>query len=504
MALRTRKEEVDVLIVGGGCSGTAAAWAAAKSGVRVLLVEETPWLGGMISAAGVSCLDGNEGALGGGFFGTFRSAMETHYGGPEAVRTGWVSKTCFEPQVAAAWFAQAVEAKKVTRVHGASLERVLREEDRIVGAVFREGEGILEVRARITIEATEYGDVLALGEVPFRMGRESQLQTGEAHAPAEPDDEVQDLTMVATLRRTPGSCATKVALPMGESTARFHNSTAVHAKDPDPERWNHAFHSWGAFLSYGLLPESPGGDEPASRGNLFMLNWPFHANDYPAQGLFGSLEERAATLRAAKARTLAFVHYMQTEMEHPEWGLAKNVYPTRDHLPLIPYVRESRRVVPIRWLREEDVVPQDGAERNAIHADGIAVGDYYLDHHHAKDHNPPGERLGESYPSNAPFQVPYASLIPRDVDGLIAAEKSIGVTHIVNGCSRLQPVAMLVGEAAGIAAALAVGEGCAPREVDVRKVQSVLLANGAQIVPDRDCPGSAPDFAARQRELLGD
>lgn len=463
-------------------------------GASVLLVEETPWLGGMITAAGVSCLDGNEGALGGGIFGAFRSSMEQHYGGARAVRTGWVSNTCFEPQVAAAWFRKTLDQAKVPCVHGWRLSRVLRDEDRICGAVFRKGEeGALEVRARVTIEATEYGDVLELGGVPYRFGRESMAQTLEPHAPDEPDDEVQDLTMVATLARAPEGTAPRVALPEGFDMDQFQCSTAEDCKNPDPAHWNHRLHGWAGFLSYGRLP-----------GGGFMLNWPFHSNDYPAQGLFGSREQRARTISAAKERTLAYVHYIQTVLDHPEWGLAKDVYPTADGLPLLPYVRESRRVVPMRWMSEEDVVPGEGAERNLVLPDGVAVGDYYLDHHHAKDHRPPGERLGEDFPSNAPFQIAYSAMVPRAVEGLIAAEKSIGVTHIVNGCTRLQPVAMLIGQAAGAAAALAVRAKSQPRDVKVQELQDVLLRAGAQVVPDDSCPNSDPEFVQKQRALLGD
>ena len=483
---------VDVLVVGGGCSGAMAALQAASMGAKVCLFEESLWFGGMVSAAGVSCLDGNEGALGGGLFGTFRAAMEEHYGGADKVRTGWVSNTCFDPRVAARWFADRLLAAKVQVVQQVDLKEVLREEDRIVGAVFTSGDQTFEVRAKVTIEATEYGDVLGQGGVPFRLGRESRMQTGEAHAPAEPDHEIQDLTMVATLRKVEGG-AKRVPLPKGFDTKRFHSSTAVHAANMDPEHLNHKLHTWEAFLSYGRLP---GGD--------FMLNWPFHCNDYPAQGLFGTPGERATTIAAAKERTLAYVHYIQTELGHPEWGIAEDIYPSADGLALIPYVRESRRIVPVRWLREEDVVPEEGMERNAVHPDGVAVGDYYLDHHHSKDHRPAGERLGEDYPSNAPFQIPYSCMVPREVDGLIAAEKSIGATHIVNGCSRLQPVAMLIGQAAGAAAALAVKAKCEPRAVNVKQLQETLLAAGAQIVPDRSCPNTDPNFAERQRLLLGD
>jgi len=492
---------VDVLVVGGGCSGVTAAIQAAELGASVLVAEPSPWLGGMVTAAGVSAIDGNEGPLGGGLFGAFRSALEGHYGGPEGVRTGWVSNTLFEPQVGAAWFARRCAASGAEVRCGARLVRVLRDAERIEGAVFETDEGPLEVRARVTIEATEYGDVLALGEVPYRLGRESFEQTGEPDAPAAPDDAIQDLTLVATLRRT-GARAPEGPPPVGYDPARFDGSTAERCTDDDPLRWNHKLHDWQSFLTYALLPN-----------DHFMLNWPFHANDYPAQGLFGSPEERARTIAAAKERTREYVHYMQAELGHPEWTLARGVYPTADHLPLIPYVRESRRIVPVRWLRQQDVVPvgstretlRDLAGHNVVLSDGIAVGDYYLDHHHSEDHRPldgsQGPRLNERYPANAPFQIPYSALVPQSIDGLLAAEKSIGVTHIVNGCSRLQPVAMLIGQAAGAAAALAIRARREPREVDVHTLQDVLLAAGCQCVPDRKQP-AGDDFVRRQRALL--
>lgn len=482
---------MDVLVVGGGCAGAAAGIQAARAGARTLVCEETPWLGGMITAAGVSAIDGNEGALGGGIFRAFRDAMEAHYGGREAVRTGWVSNTCFEPDLAARWFRDEVAASGAEVLHGARITEVLRDGDTVLGAVLETAEGELEVRAKVTVEATEYGDVLELGGVPYRFGRESRAQTGEPHAPDAPDLEIQDLTMVATLRRFDGA-APAVPLPEGFDLSRFDCSTGELCAIPDPEYWNHKLHDWESFLGYSLLP-----------GGLFMLNWPFHSNDYPAQGLFGDREERARTIAEAKRRTLAYVHYIQNQLGHPEWGLATGVYPTEDHLPLLPYVRESRRVVPVRWLVEQDVVPQDGSGVNAVLPDGVAVGDYYLDHHHDKDHRPPGERLGEQYPDNAPFQISFGAMVPEAVDGLIAAEKCIGATHIVNGCSRLQPVAVAIGQAAGEAAAQAALGGVPVRELDVAAVQRALVAAGCVIVPDREVGCEDPRFAARQLERVG-
>ena len=94
-------------------------------------------------------------------------------------------------------------------------------------------------------------------------------------------------------------------------------------------------------------------------------------------------------------------------------------------------------------------------------------------------------------------------MLPQGIEGLIAAEKCIGVTHIVNGCSRLQPVAIAIGQAAGMAAAQAVLSGKALHELPVASVQRALIAAGCVCVPDREVGCDDPRFATRQLEQLG-
>ena len=90
----------DVVVVGGGTGGTAAAIEAARGGARVLVVEESPWLGGMLTSAGVSAIDGNY-RLRGGIFGEFTDSLAARYGGYDALRSGWVSNILFNPRVGA-------------------------------------------------------------------------------------------------------------------------------------------------------------------------------------------------------------------------------------------------------------------------------------------------------------------------------------------------------------------------------------------------------------------
>lgn len=481
-------ETFDVLILGGGVAGTAAAWAAARKGASVLVIEESPWLGGMLTAAGVSAVDGNEGALGSGFYRRFRDFVEAHYGGPEHVRTGWVSNTCFEPHVGARYFADVVSRTGARVLHGARMVEVLCAGRRVVGARIEHAGQVHTIRAHVTIEATEYGDVLAAADVPFRFGRESRAETGEPDAPEVGDLELQDPTFVAVLaRHAPGG--ELVPRPAHYDPREFDCSTAVVCSRPDPAYLNHGLHDWDSFIGYGALPNQK-----------FMLNWPFHSNDMPNDiALYDAGAPRGRVLERAKQRTLAFVHYMQHDLGHPEWTLATDEFGTRDHLPFMPYVRESRRVIGVESVTEGDVVPISGGVRPPIRASGIAVGDYFIDHHHAKAHLPPDRRLVENYPKNAPFQIPLGALIPRDFDGLIAAEKSFGVTHIANGCTRLQPVVMQVGHAAGILAALAAARRVEPRDVPTRDVQLALVDDLGMLVPFHDVGCDHPEFARIQR-----
>ena len=96
----SKKDTTDVLVIGGGASGTMAGIQAARMDVSVFVLEETPWLGGMLTAAGVSAVDGNYN-LHSGLWEEFRQKLNDHYGGEEQLKTGWVSNVLFEPHIGA-------------------------------------------------------------------------------------------------------------------------------------------------------------------------------------------------------------------------------------------------------------------------------------------------------------------------------------------------------------------------------------------------------------------
>ena len=145
----------DVVIAGGGTGGTAAAIEAARDGARTLVVEETPWLGGMLTSAGVSAIDGNY-RLRGGVFGEFTDSLATRYGGYEALKSGWVSNILFNPAVGAEILRNMADEAGVEVRTGLTVREMVHRARNGWILTFSDGS---RARARMLIDGTELGDI---------------------------------------------------------------------------------------------------------------------------------------------------------------------------------------------------------------------------------------------------------------------------------------------------------------------------------------------------------
>ena len=475
--------ETDVLVVGGGTGGTAAALQSARLGARTIVAEPTPWLGGMLSAAGVSATDGNH-RLPSGIWREFRERIYAHYGGPDAVSTGWVSNTQFEPHVADRIFKEMAAAEPSLRVlFRHRFVDVVKEGGRVRGAVLEDlatGRRV-EVRAKVVVDGTDLGDVLARAGAAFDLGLEADSVSGETAGIPASSDVVQDLTWCAILKDYgPGTDRT-IPRPEGYDPAEFDCSSTTRCKDATREKPTVDARK---MLDYARLP-----------GGKYLVNWPNHGNDtyLNVVGLDDAAREKA--LEAAKARTLRFVYFIQDELGFRNLGLADDEYPTKDLLPFIPYHREGRRLRGVVRFTARDIAEPFGS-REALYRTGISVGDYPIDHHHKRNPAAPQHLWFVPVPS---FSVPLGALVPETLDGLVVADKAISVSNIANGTTRLQPVVLLTGQAAGALAALAARGGVEPRSVPVRDVQRALLGAGAFLLPYLDVPPDHPQFARIQR-----
>lgn len=469
----------DLLIVGGGASGTAAGITAARMGSHVLLVEETPWLGGMLTAAGVSAVDGNH-RLQGGFFGEFCDSLAAHYGGPDSLRTGWVSNVLFEPSVGNAILQQIAAQQKSLKIRFNTRLLSLAEEPGGWSATLVQGRDTLTVRTKVLVDATELGDVAALAGVGYDIGMDARAESGEEIAPEEANDIVQDLTYVAILREYDHDVS--IPEPEGYDKSAF----ACSCRSDNCVAPTHGRVLWSPreMLDYGKLPNGK-----------YMLNWPIEGNDYYANIIELSPAERAAELEKAKQFTRCFIYYIQHELGFRNIGPAKGEFPTGDGFPLIPYHRESRRIHGrVRFTVEDAKTPY----RNTLYRTGIAVGDYPVDHHHQR--HPQWQRLPELHFHPIPsYTIPLGVMLPRETPNLIVAEKSISVSNLVNGTTRLQPVTLELGQAAGVLGSLAAARNTLPELIPVRDVQRELLAQGCYLLPYLDLPRDDVHFAALQR-----
>ena len=228
-----------------------------------------------------------------------------------------------------------------------------------------------------------------------------------------------------------------------------------------------------------------------------MINWPIEGNDYYLNLIEMTPEQRIEALKVAKNFTMCFVYYMQTELGFNTLGLADDEFPTADRLPFIPYHRESRRIHGlVRFNLNHVSNPFTQPEK--LYRTNIAVGDYPVDHHHARYQGWSNLPDLHFYPIPS-YGLPLGALVPKDVKGLIVAEKSISVSNLINGTTRLQPVVMQIGQAAGALGALAVQHKKDVDKVSVREVQKAILNADGYLQPYLDLQVSDPHFKALQR-----
>lgn len=488
----------DVLVVGGGTGGTAAAIQAARRGAKTILVSEFPWLGGMLTSAGVSAPDGNElAAFQTGIWGAFLRELEKRT--PEGLDHAWVSFFTYEPRIGAEIFADWVkELPNLQWISGQTPQAVLREENQITGVRFQD----YSIQAKMILDGTELGDLLELGNVPHRWGWEFQAEFDEPSAPVEPNSltdryPVQAPTWVVVMQDFGTEEAPEIPEPPNYDRSRFLNAWKNHGAE--------------ACLNYGRLPK-----------NRFMINWPISGNDY-GEGVQRLLtQDRQSFLQEALWHSQGFAHFIQTELGR-RYGLAEDTFPKISlgggAFALHPYYRESRRLIGVTTLSEQDLLPKgqvaplpirieaQGCEFVANLVQSIAIGNYVNDHHYPSGDiplKPKSLRWGGRW-TGTPFTIPYGCLVPQAIDGLLVCEKNISVTHIANGATRLQPLVLGIGQAAGMAAALCVEQNCQPRELSARSLQNALLEDAiapAAVIPLFNLSPSHPDWLTWQRYYL--
>jgi len=479
----SKSTNVDVLVAGGGTSGVTAGIQSARMGVKTLILSEFDWLGGMLTSAGVSAVDGDY-RLPSGLWGEFRDSLFVRYGNLKALKTGWVSNILFEPSIGNKIFHNMGEKENnfLSLWVNCHISSVTHHPGGWKVTIIKDHKYVATINAKIFIDATELGDVAKMCGVGYDIGMESRYDTKENIAPEKKNDIVQDLTYVAILKDYGHDVS--MPMPVGYNKEDFIRccksglcpDSLVKTDASSPEM----------LITYGQLPN-----------HKYMINWPGFGNDYYVNLIEMTPEIRENELVKAKQHTLCFVYFIQHELGFKQLELADDEFTTADRLPLIPYYRESRRIHGlVRFTLNDLAYPYQ--QKTKLYRTSVAVGDYPVDHHHGCYDGT--EKLPDLHFYPVPsYGLPLGTLIPKEVNNLIVAEKSISVSNLVNGTTRLQPVVMQIGQAAGILAALSVKSGKKVCDISVRKVQNEVLRNKGYLLPYLDVPVGDARFKSYQR-----
>jgi len=501
----------DVVIVGGGLGGCATALAACRNGLKVIMTEETDWIGGQVSQQGVPPDEHawieTHGAP--SSYRDFRNRVRNYYKHNYPLTAearnrenlnpgdGAVSRLCHEPKVAVAVLLEMLNQYMSTGNLLLLTEHKVRKAD-VIGDLVKAVEAVnlkngqkTVLEAPYFVDATECGDLLPLTNTEYVTGTESKNQTGELHAPEKENlKNNQAFTLCFAMDYQPGA-NNIIDRPEEYSfwknyvpdmnppwsgkllDLNYSNPQTLEPKKlgfhPEGVRTGDVLNLWNYRRIINKNNFSPG----TYNGDITIVNWP--QNDYFLGDIIDvSEKEFKRHIEAARQLSLSLFYWLQTEAPRPDGGLGwpglrlrSDIMGTNDGMAKYPYIRESRRIKAEFTILEKHVgaenrkmvAGEEAGKKAAGFYDSVGTGYYHIDLH-------PSSR-GDNYIDFAslPFQIPLGALLPQRMNNLLPANKNIGTTHITNGCYRLHPVEWSIGEAVGSLIAFAQMKKIVPRAV---------------------------------------
>ncbi len=509
--LLPKELSANVIIAGGGLGGCAAALAACRNGLTVIMTEETDWIGGQVSQQGVPPDEHRWIETHGApasyrdFRNRVRNFYKQNYPVTEEAKNreflnpgdGSVSRLCHEPRVAVAVLNDLLAPYmssgklKILTEHKVKTAEVDGDKVRAVEVVNLKNGKSLILSAPYFVDATECGDLLPLTGTEYITGTESESETGELHAPEKGNPENnQAFTMCFAMDYQPGAnnlidrpadydfwknYVPQMTPPWAGKLLElnYSNPRTLEPKNlgfhPEGKSTGDLLNLWNyrrIINKNNFLPGTYDGD-------ITLVNWP--QNDYfPGNIIDISEKEFKKHIDASKQLSLSLFYWLQTEAPRPDGGLGwpglrlrGDLMGTLDGMAKYPYIRESRRIKAVFTVLEEHVgaenrkmvAGEEAGKKAAKFFDSVGIGYYHIDLHPSS--------AGDNYIDFAslPFQIPLGSLLPQRMNNLLPANKNIGTTHITNGCYRLHPVEWSIGEAVGSLIAFSAKKKVPPRAV---------------------------------------
>ncbi|MDF2936796.1 MAG: glucose-inhibited division protein [Paenibacillaceae bacterium] len=446
--------EPDVLVVGGGPAGIGAAVAAARTGAKTMLIERYGFVGGNLTVAMVNPLftfhDVNGRQVIRGVAGEVVERLVKLAASPGHVTDltfDNASMTPFDPEGMKLVLFDMLEEAGVELLLHTMFSDVLVENGRITAVLVQSKSGRQAICPKVVIDCSADADVIACAGAPFVKGRES-------------DGAMQPVTL---FYRIGG-----IDIPALKAWMKANR----HLLKDSPTDEEIDGQSALAFLGMKeIIKEAmeKGGYPKDAAPRILMYELPregqFAVNCTRLQGIDGT-EVRDLTRAELETRRQAWE--ITEFLKHRVGGFGQSyILDTGVQVG----VRETRHIAGDYTMTEEDVLA------SRAFGDGIACGAFAID-----IHPPEGEQQIFTGSGKAVYEVPYRSLLPQGLDNVWAAGRSISATHHAFGSVRVMATAMAIGQGAGTAAALAAAEGVTSRQVDVKRVRALLLAQGQYLL----------------------
>jgi hypothetical protein len=496
---------VDLIVYGGTASGVVTAYSAAKQGLHVVLLEPSSHLGGMVTG-GLSATDLGNYQIIGGYAREFYRRAAAHYGITNLDHpTNWLS----EPHVGEAIFNEMLRETGVTIV----FHRRIREHDgvsvvkkQLVAITTDDGTAW---HAKVFADCSYEGELMAQAAVHYTVGREGIAEYGETLAGVRPETPAHQFTWAISAydARTalypevdPGPLAPAGS---GDKKVQSYNFRLILTNDaknrlpfPRPEGYDRSRFSLltrylAEFTQYrGHTPRVEDFFNPVQIPNHkadFNNNGPIstdyigHSWNYPD----ASFKEKDSLTQEHLLYTQSLVYFLSHDESVPEtlrskmnqWGLPRDEFEDTSHWPRQLYVREGRRMLGAYIIRQSDL------QTARTKPDSIGMGSYNSDSHNVQRVAMPDGRVwneGDVQVPVRPYEIPYRVITPQriDVENLLVPV-CLSATHVAYSSVRMEPQYMIIGQAAGDAAALAVHHHRAVQDISITELQRELKKEGA-------------------------
>ena len=491
----SRGIEADVVVYSGVPCGIASAITAAREGAKVVLIEPTKHVGGL-STSGINTAE-SEHMLKwtiGGFADEFYRRLGAHYVTGNA-------EYFFESSIAEKVYLAMLKEAGVDVRYGARVDKVDKDGAKITGITLTDG---TKLEAKVFVDASYEGDLMARAGVKYAVGRESKAEFGEEAAGIRFDKTPRKArTVDAQGRLLPGISAWTKDLKEGDAhrAPMNYNFRLTVAKEPKwqvpipaPKRYDAIRYS----LLADWLRDKTARKESVKLSDIIDLygrrNGKFELNNKQSAifslGHFGGQFDWPDAGYADRQRiyddhldyTLGLLHFLandesvpatvQTEMK--SLGLHKDEFTDNGNLPYHLYVREARR------MRGEYVVTQRDVQEDRRKPDSIGMSSHFIDCHHVQRVAVnEGEFVNEGriWRMGCAYQIPYRALTPKPAECTnLLVPGAASYTHVAFCTLRLESVWMITGHAAGVAAAIVAKDGSEVQKVNIAALQDKLRA----------------------------